>query len=95
MGCAVEAARGSEVIWLLALAGLVAVVAVTIALRSRAKEHQANERTAQALADSYAREAKRAAAEKVEAKADGDVKQLEGASHEDLGRIARDLARRN
>lgn len=55
----------------------------------------ANERTAQALAQSMARGIKDAAEKKAQGIADAAVKEVQNASDEDLERRVRDLARRD
>ena len=82
------------VIVALSLAAVLVLGAAWVIAKARAETRQATERAASAIADSFAREAKAAAQKKIDDAASNDVAKVEGASHEDLLRTARDLARR-
>lgn len=73
----------------------VAAVLLVALVFARAALRRATEREASALAQSFAREAKATAERKLTVAAAADTKHLEEATHEELLRIARDLARRD
>lgn len=76
------------------LGGAVIIMGVALVFARSAAQRQ-TEIAARALADSFAREAKAAAQKKVNDAAAADVAKTEDATHEELLRIARDLAGRD
>ena len=79
----------------LVLVSCSAVVVMGIALVfARSAAQRATNRAAHALADVVARDIVRAAEDKARAAGDTAVKEVEHATHEELERIARDLAHR-
>lgn len=75
------------------LSGVVLVLLVVVVFAAAALRRK-TEIAAMAMADSFAREAKRVAEEKAKNAADAAVKEIENATHEDLLKRARDLVRR-
>lgn len=75
------------------LAGVVLVLLVVVVFGAAALRRR-TEIASMAMAESFAREAKRAAEEKAKNAADVAVKEIENATHEDLLRRARELASR-